>query len=155
MFSTNVSAQIFGPITSTIHTHITKISRRPISPTHAARCSTRRVFRWKMACAITCSGYIRISASVPLARGGQIPKGFLRKLEFVPIAVDFCTETFIKLDATIIPLRDPPLDHPAATPRCFVGYSFHQPAPCASAAMWTDDIELLDDQVRFRPISER
>src|SRR5882757_10417867 len=59
----NVWAQIFSPNTSIIRTRIIKTSRKPISPARGMRSDTSRGFRSKTACAITCSGYIRVSCS--------------------------------------------------------------------------------------------
>ena len=55
----------------------------------------------------------------------QIAKRSFRQLKFVPIAVDFCTETFVKLDAAVIPFRNPPLNHPAASLHSFFRDGLH------------------------------
>jgi hypothetical protein len=76
-------------------------------------------------------------------------------LEFVPVAIDFCTELLVKLDATLIPLRDPPLDHATTGERCLFGDSFHQEFADTAAAMRPGNIKFLDNQVWLRSIGER
>jgi hypothetical protein len=94
------------------------------------------------------------SQECALSGCSQIAKRIFRQLEFVPVVVDFCSQPFVELAATLIPFRDPPLDHPAAGLRRFLGYSFHQESAGASASVSTGDIKLLDNEVRFRSIRE-
>ena len=55
----------------------------------------------------------------------QIPKRFLGHLELMPIGVDFGAESFVKLDAALIPFRYIPFDHAAASLLRFLRESLH------------------------------
>jgi hypothetical protein len=73
----------------------------------------------------------------------------------MPIAVDVCTEPFVKFDSALIPFGDPPFDHSATRGRCLFGYSFHQELAYLPASVRFSDIKFLYDQVRLRSIGER
>src|SRR5262249_9984883 len=86
--------------------------------------------------------------------GSQIVEGFLGQLKFVPLAVDRRTQALVKLHAPLVPFGDPPFDQPATRLLSFFGNSFHQLSPYSSAPTSISDIELLDDESRFRSIRE-
>src|SRR5215470_17692737 len=151
-FSINRWAQTLSPTTSIIRTRIIKISRKPISPARVMDLDTSRGFRSKTVCAITCSGYTANAAS--LLGGSQIAKGFLRQLKFLPLVVGCRTQALVKLHPALIPSGDPPFDHSATALLSFSGNSFHQLFPYSSASMSIGDVELLDDEIRLRSISE-
>src|SRR5262249_61116805 len=81
-------------------------------------------------------------------------KGFLGQLKIVPFGVDYRTEALVKVHAPLIPVGNPPFDHAATRLLSFFGNSFHQLSSYSSAAVSIGDVELLDDQIRLRPIRE-
>src|SRR5262249_38766808 len=64
------------------------------------------------------------------------------------------TEALVKLHPALIPSGDPPFDHSATALLSFSGNSFHQLFPYSSASMSIGNVELLDDEIRLRSISE-
>src|SRR5437762_9073118 len=77
-----------------------------------------------------------------------------QNLEFVPVGIDFRTESFVKLDTVFIPFGDPPLDHSAAGALSLLGDGFHQESSHALAAMAVGNVELFHYNVWFCAIGE-